>query len=119
MGNIQVNVDERQELPVCVVDVLCQCLMRMELYLEQLKPLNTMNNGSIRKFSFDYVLSLSLSAVRQWTVMCVMSVSFMNICVEISTDMSTWCIIISQDSTHFNSIQFIKSTKVISRHLIV
>lgn len=42
LGNMQVNVGERQ---MCVVDMLCQCLMRMELYLEQLEPLNALNKG--------------------------------------------------------------------------
>lgn len=42
LGNMQVNVGERQ---ICVVDVLRQCLVRMERYLEQFKPLNTLNNS--------------------------------------------------------------------------
>lgn len=67
LGNMQVNVGERQGLQICAVDVLCQCLPRMELYLEQLKPLNTTNNSSIalREFSSECVLSLSLSVIGQ------------------------------------------------------
>lgn len=74
-------------LQIRVVDVLCQCLVRIELHLEQFKPPNTINNGSIplREISFEWVLSLSLSVIRQWMMPWVISVSFMNVCVEFTT----------------------------------